>query len=38
MDVQQATLQQLCDAVVLTWTEISEESFQYLVEYMAKNI
>ncbi|KAI5609647.1 hypothetical protein C0J50_5858, partial [Silurus asotus] len=32
MDVQPTNLQQLRDAIMSTWTKISEECFQYLVE------
>ncbi len=31
-------LQQLCDAIVLIWTKISEECFQHLVESMPRRI
>ncbi len=34
MDVQPTNLQQLCDAIMTIWTNISEESFQHLVESM----
>ncbi len=34
MDVQVTNLQQLCDAIMLIWTKISEECFQHLVESM----
>ncbi len=32
-DVQTTNLQQLCDAIMTIWTEISEECFQHLVEH-----
>uniref|UniRef100_A0A669C3V7 DH domain-containing protein n=1 Tax=Oreochromis niloticus TaxID=8128 RepID=A0A669C3V7_ORENI len=38
MNVQQKDLQQLCDAVMSTWTKISEECFQRLVESMSQVI
>ncbi len=38
MDVQPTNLQQLCDAIMLIWTEISEECFQRLVESMPRRI
>ncbi len=34
MDVQPTNLQQLCDAIMTIWTNISEECFQNLVESM----
>ncbi len=38
MDVQPTNLQQLCDAIMLIWTKISEECFQHLVESMPRRI
>ncbi len=38
MDVQPTNLQQLCDAIMSTWTKISEECFQHLVESMPRRI
>ncbi len=38
MDVQPTNLQQLCDAIMSTWTKISEECFQHLVESMPQRI
>ncbi len=34
MDVQPTNLQQLCDAIMSIWTNISEEGFKHLVESM----
>ncbi len=34
MDVQPTNQQQLCDAIMLIWTKISEECFKNLVESM----
>ncbi len=34
MDVQTTNLQQLCDAIMSIWTNISEVCFQHLVESM----
>ncbi len=36
MDVQLTNLQQLRDAIMSTWTKISEECFQHLVESMPR--
>ncbi len=36
MDVQPTNLQQLRDAIMSTWTKISEECFQHLVESMPR--
>ncbi len=38
MDVQPTNLQQLCDAIMSTWTKISEECLQHLVESMTRRI
>ncbi len=38
MDVQPTNLQQLRDAIVPIWTNISEECFQHLVESMPRRI
>ncbi len=38
MDVQLTNLQQLCDAIMSIWTNISEECFQNLVESMTQRI
>ncbi len=38
MDVQQTNLQQLRDAIMPIWTNISEECFQHLVESMPQKI
>ncbi len=38
MDVQPTNLQQLRDAIVSIWTQISEECFQHLVESMPRRI
>ncbi len=38
MDVQPTNLQQLCDAIISILTNISEECFQHLVEYMPRRI
>ncbi len=38
MDVQPTNQQQLCDAIMLIWTKISEECFQHLVESMPRRI
>ncbi len=38
MDVQPTNLQQLCDAIMLIWTKISEECFQHLVESTPRRI
>uniref|UniRef100_A0A673H0H9 Transposase Tc1-like domain-containing protein n=1 Tax=Sinocyclocheilus rhinocerous TaxID=307959 RepID=A0A673H0H9_9TELE len=38
MDVQPTNLQQLRDAIMSTWTKISEECFQHLVESMPRRI
>jgi len=38
MDVQPTNLQQLRDAIVSIWTNISEECFQHLVESMPRRI
>ncbi len=38
MDVQPTNLQQLCDAIISIWTNISEECFQHLVESMPRII
>ncbi len=38
MDVQLTNLQQLCDAIMSTWTKISEECFQHLDESMPRII
>lgn len=35
MDVQPTNLHQLCDAIMSTWTKLSEECFQYLVVFYA---
>ncbi len=38
IDVQPTNLQQLCDAIMSIWTNISEECFQHLVESMPRRI
>lgn len=38
MDVQLKNLQQLCDAIMSIWTQISEECFQHLDENMPQRI
>ncbi len=38
IDVQPTNLQQLRDAIMSTWTKISEECFQHLVESMSRRI
>ncbi len=38
MDVQPTNLQQLRDAIMSTWTKISEKCFQHLVESMPQSI
>ncbi len=38
MDVQPTNLQQLRDAIMSIWTNISEECFQHLVESMPQRI
>ncbi len=38
MDVQTTNLQQLCDAIITIWTNISEECFQHLVESIPRRI
>ncbi len=38
MDVQPTNLQQLRDDIMSTWTKISEECFQHLVESMTQSI
>lgn len=38
MDVQPTNLRQLRDAVISTWTKVSEESFQLFVESIPKRI
>ncbi len=38
LDVQPANLQQLRDAIMSIWTNISEECFQHLVESMPRRI
>ncbi len=38
MDVQPTNLQQLRDAIISIWTNISEECFQNLVESMPRRI
>ncbi len=38
MDVQPTNLQQLRDAIISIWTNISEECFQHLVESMPRRI
>ncbi len=38
MDLQPTNLQQLCDAIMSIWTNISEECFQHLVESMPRRI
>ncbi len=38
MDVQPTNLQQLRDAIMSIWTNISEECFQHLVEFMPQII
>ncbi len=38
MDMQPTNLQQLRDAIMSIWTNISEECFQYLVESMPRRI
>ncbi len=38
MDVQPKNLQQLRDALMLIWTNISQECFQHLVESMPQRI
>ncbi len=38
MDVQTTNLQQLCDAIMSIWTNISEECFKHLVESVPRRI
>ncbi len=38
MDVQTTNLQQLCDAIMTIWTNISEQCFQHLVESTPRRI